>query len=84
MTSIIRGSDNFDTGLGLGVGQTWQDLSGSRSTGVTYTNTTGKPIMVSLSMLYSAAGANLQTFVDGVFISYTSGLSVGNEPQLHL
>lgn len=31
---------------GLGVGQTWQNLTGSRSSGVTYTNSTGKPIQV--------------------------------------
>lgn len=30
----------------IGVGQTWQDVSGSRSAGVTYTNTTGRPIEV--------------------------------------
>jgi hypothetical protein len=30
----------------IGVGQTWQDLTASRSPGVTYTNSTGKPIMV--------------------------------------
>ena len=30
----------------LGVGQTWQDVTTSRVAGVTYTNTTGKPIMV--------------------------------------
>lgn len=30
----------------LGVGQTWQDVTASRSAGVTYTNNTQKPIMV--------------------------------------
>lgn len=34
----------------LGVGQTWQNVTGSRSLGVTYTNTTGRPIMVSVSL----------------------------------
>ena len=32
----------------LGVGQTWQDVSASRSAGVTYTNSTGRPIVVSI------------------------------------
>ena len=32
----------------LGVGQTWQDFTESRSSGVTYTNNTGKPIFVSV------------------------------------
>lgn len=33
---------------GLGVNQTWQELSASRSVGVTYTNTSGKPICLSI------------------------------------
>lgn len=32
----------------IGVGQTWQDVSASRTTNVVYTNTTGRPIMVVL------------------------------------
>lgn len=32
----------------FGVGQTWQDVYASRVSGVTYTNTTGKPIQVSI------------------------------------
>lgn len=32
----------------LGVGQTWQDVTGSRSSGTTYTNNTGRPIMVNI------------------------------------
>ena len=30
----------------IGVGQTWQNVTGSRASGTTYTNNTGKPIMV--------------------------------------
>lgn len=30
----------------IGVGQTWQDVTGSRVVGTTYTNSTGKPIMI--------------------------------------
>jgi hypothetical protein len=37
------------TALGLGLGQTWQDVRASRAANTTYTNTTGKPIMVTLS-----------------------------------
>ena len=48
MASVIRGSDNFDSLVhqGIGVNQTWQDVTASRAVGVTYTNTTGKPIQV--------------------------------------
>jgi hypothetical protein len=34
---------------GIGVGQTWQDLTSSRSGGTTYTNSTGRPIMVAVN-----------------------------------
>lgn len=33
---------------GIGVGQTWQDMTALRAAGTTYTNTTGKTIMVSV------------------------------------
>jgi hypothetical protein len=33
---------------GIGVGQTWQDVGGSRLAGTSYRNTTGKPIMVAI------------------------------------
>ncbi len=34
----------------LGIGQTWQDVTASRTNGATYTNTTGKPIIVYLAI----------------------------------
>ena len=37
------------TGDVIGVGQTWQDVTGSRTAGTTYTNSTGKPIQVIVS-----------------------------------
>lgn len=38
------------TGIsGIGVGQTWTNVTSSRSTGTTYTNSTGSPIFVSVS-----------------------------------
>ena len=36
------------TNLAIGVGQTWQDVTASRSAGTTYTNSTGKPIIVNV------------------------------------
>ena len=41
---------------GLGVGQTWQNLTASRSLATTYTNSTGKPIMVSVTWEQSNQG----------------------------
>lgn len=47
---------------GLGVGQSWQDVSGSRAKGTIYTNTSGKAILVSVSS--TAHGSNTQCNID--------------------
>lgn len=55
----------------IGVGQTWQDVTASRALGTTYTNTTGKPIMVKVNSNGSVAitcivdGVTLETAVTG-------------------
>jgi hypothetical protein len=63
------------TGLnaGIGVGQTWQDVSGSRTAGVTYTNSTGKPIMVSTRTTATATDFNIT--VDGVTTALVTNIS---------
>ncbi len=45
-----------DVPPGLGVGQTWQDVIASRAQGTTYTNTTGRPIQVSIKASQGAGG----------------------------
>ncbi len=50
----------------LGVGQTWQDVTASRALGVTYTNTTGKPIIFAVTSGNNAFGHTQSTFVNGV------------------
>lgn len=58
----------------VGIGQTWQNVTASRSNGTTYTNSTGKPIMLSISVFVnntSSAGASLA--VNGVTIVNTIG-----------
>jgi hypothetical protein len=49
----------------IGVGQTWQSVS--RASGTTYTNSTGKPIFVSLSVSITAT-SSLTVVVGGVTI----------------
>lgn len=44
--AVNSGSDILTTAASLGHGQTYQVVTGSRSSGVTYTNTTGQPILV--------------------------------------
>ncbi len=49
----------------LGAGQPWQDVTGSRAIGVTYTNTTGKPLVVDVYAVCSTAAYLIAT-VGGV------------------
>jgi hypothetical protein len=57
----------------IGVGQTWQDVSGSRTAGVTYTNSTGKPIMVSVRT--TATLADFTITVDGVVTAQVTNIA---------
>jgi len=50
-----------------GDGYSWVDETVNRSAGTTYTNTTGKPIMVSVSS-YLGSSSPLELLVDGVLI----------------
>lgn len=60
----------FANSYDLGVGQTWQDVTDSRALGVTYTNSTGKPIMVSVTGGNVGGNGNKQFIltVDGIII----------------
>ena len=56
--------------MAIGWSQTWQDVSGSRSLGTTYTNSTGKPIMVSVTT-YSTYNPSTSITVGGVLVSFS-------------
>lgn len=72
----LLGSGNIEIN-GIGVNQTWQNVTASRSFGVTYTNTTGKPIMVAVTSYNSATAAqNLSLYVNGI-VTVNSGSSYG-------
>jgi hypothetical protein len=48
--SLLSGTDIvIESSGGLGVEQTWQNVTSERALGVTYTNDTGKPILVSVN-----------------------------------
>lgn len=58
---------------GVGTGsQTWQNVAGSRTSGVTYTNTTGKPIMVSISATVLNTSIWI-AYVSGIVVIYNNG-----------
>lgn len=52
----------------IGVGQTWQIVTGSRAYGTTYTNSTGRPITVAITNSSSSGLASLNITVGGVQI----------------
>lgn len=78
-----QGADKFlsgdgtylPAGGGLGVGQTWQNVTASRSAGVTYTNTTGNAIAIAI--VFISAYYNFSLLHDGtyayVFDTHKSG-----------
>lgn len=53
---------------GIGVGQTWQNVTASRALGTTYTNTTGKPIEVLISG-DTGVTQSIYIYVNGVAIA---------------
>lgn len=61
----------MDKNASIGIGQTWQDVTSERHTGVTYTNTTGRPIFISVYMNSNVPGGSsaVEIFVDDKLIS---------------
>lgn len=64
----------------IGYNQTWQNVLSSRSSGGTYTNSTGKPIMVSVTASPTSNNQSISATVGGVSLGsltltagYTSG-----------
>jgi microcystin-dependent protein len=69
-------------GIGIGYGQTWQNLTSSRSLGVTYTNSTGRPIQVIISVQITQTNIGLQGVrltVGGVIVAQ-NGVQDGQGP----
>lgn len=79
MTTSISGTSGItfpnastSTVGGLGDGQTYQDVSASRSSGTTYTNSTGKPIFV---FIYVTNNVTTTVVVGGTTIRNASATS---------
>jgi len=79
----ITGTAN-SLNAGLGVNQTWQDVTGSRVSGTTYTNSTGKPIFISIQAApESSGGAYLDVFINGVTLGYLAQGSGGSPNTIY-
>jgi hypothetical protein len=53
---------------GVGGGQTWQDVKASRALSTTYTNSTGKPIFVSIAVVWGNATGSVTLTIDGIIV----------------
>ena len=76
VNSALAGKANTADLKEIGVGQTWQDVTASRVIGATYTNTTGKPIMVIIGMDTYASYQTIE--VGGLDISGNGNMGGGN------
>ncbi len=59
--------------LGLGWGQTWQNVAASRALSTTYTNSTGRPILVSAAVTWGNASVTLTLTIDGIVVQKFAG-----------
>lgn len=58
----------------IGIGQTWQTVT--RTSGVTYTNSTGRPIMVSVVISAQTTNQSTNLVVNGITVGVAGWLSL--------
>ena len=66
---VVSGEDMKGLG-GMGVGQTWQDMTASRAYNTVYTNNTSRPIMISMNSTLTITDQALLV-IGGVTVSYS-------------
>lgn len=68
--SLVQGvgGQAFAAMQSLGFGQTWQSVTGSRAASTTYYNTTGRPILVSITSAHGTANTYTQMTINGVVV----------------
>lgn len=79
---LVYDGNNWVQVLGavqIGVGQSWQNVTGSRALGTTYTNSTGKPIQVVITGSGISVGCIFTFSVGGTVIGTTGGTGTVNE-----
>jgi hypothetical protein len=78
----VNGSTGAVTVTSVGVSQTWQNVLSSRAAGTSYTNSTGRAIMVAVTPYHVNAG-QAQLSVDGVVVGRQRA-SIGGGPNVNL
>jgi hypothetical protein len=69
---------------GIGISQTWTNVTGSRAYGTTYTNSTGKPIYVSVSgVSTSPAGGAIMFYIGGTLIAVQGSVQNDSSASFH-
>jgi hypothetical protein len=69
----LAAAKGYADGIALGVGQTWQNLRTSRAVDTVYTNTTGKPIEVNVTIQAETTSYGYASlFIDDVQASTSS------------
>jgi hypothetical protein len=58
--------------IGVGIGQSWQNVTSSRAIGTSYTNSTGSPIALSIQ-LSQASGSVVQLTINGSVVIAAQG-----------
>lgn len=72
--------DNVNILKSIGIDQTWQNLTAYRGSGVTYTNSTGRPIMVGVSR---KVGANeITAIVNEVIVGTVRGYGLTDQDYI--
>jgi len=66
---------------GLGYGQTWQVVTGSRAKDTTYTNSTGKPIIVNIYVTETDSVTDVNLTVNGIVV-FTINNSTGTRQTI--
>ena len=80
--ALTAAQGKFLNDQSFGIEQTWQDLTSSRASGVTYTNSTARPVLVSISLsdTYSQS-PTVSIYVGGFLIltnKYDDGQNFGS------
>lgn len=74
VSKVVNPAQAFS--MGLGVNQAWQNLTGQRISGQTYTNDTGKPIQISIVVRDSNAFSPVSLNIGGVLVVDIPDLNV--------
>ena len=84
LVSAGSGAPAWGSSQSIGIGQTWQDVKTSpgRAIGGTYTNSTGRPIQVSITIQFPAVSNAVVTFLVGGTVVASLGDNSASQPAL--